>query len=116
MKKTNSKERGAAGEAMAAAFIEGLGMKVLARNYRFRKAEVDILAEDGQELVVLEVKIRQNNSFGYPEEFISRKQASLLKMAGYNYREEKELSHPVRFDIIAVSIDELEIKHFRDAF
>jgi putative endonuclease len=116
MKNKSNIARGSAGETIAVTFLEGLGMKILARNYRHGKAEIDIIVLDADELVIVEVKIRQNNLYGFPEESVSKNKQKLMMEAGYFYRELNRLNHKIRFDVVAISLDELEIKHFKDAF
>ncbi len=116
MTKIRSTERGRAGEALAEIYLQEQGLTILCRNYRYKRAEIDIVATDGNELVIVEVKIRQNNLFGFPEEAVTRDKELLLKRAGYAYKEKNFIALPVRFDIIAISIQEKEIKYFKDAF
>jgi putative endonuclease len=61
---------GAFGERLAFDFLISEGYKILAQNYRFKKAEVDILAQKGTYLVAVEVKTRRSKAFGAPEEFL----------------------------------------------
>lgn len=58
---------GDAGEDLAAAHLAGLGLRVLDRQVRTAFGEVDLVCEDGDELVFVEVKTRQSDEFGYPE-------------------------------------------------
>jgi putative endonuclease len=116
MSRIKNTERGRAGEALAEAYLEEQGLQVLARNFRFKRAEIDRIATDQKELIIVEVKIRQNNLFGYPEESITKQKQRLMTEAGYAYKEEYKIMLPVRFDIIAISIDEKEIMHYRDVF
>jgi putative endonuclease len=109
-------ERGRAGEALAAIYLQEQGLSILCRNYRYKHAEIDIVATDGNELVIVEVKIRQNNLFGFPEEAVTPKKENLLKAAGYAYKEQNKILLPVRFDVIAISIEEKEIKYYKDSF
>ena len=116
MVRIKTTERGKAGEALAEAYLSGIGLVILERNYRFKRAEVDIIATDSIELIIVEVKMRQNNLFGFPEEAVTKQKENLLKMAGYAYKHINLSSLPLRFDVIAISIDELELKHYKDAF
>lgn len=116
MARIKNTERGKAGELLAETFLIGAGIKVLCKNYRYKRAEIDLVATNEKELIIVEVKMRQSNSFGYPEEFISTYKQQLIKKAAYHYKEENNLELPIRFDVIAISIDEKEIKHFIDAF
>lgn len=116
MTKIKNTERGRAGEALAEVYLREQGFSILCRNYRHKHAEVDIVAMDKDELVIVEVKIRQNNLFGFPEEAVTHQKENLLKEAGYAYKEQNKISSPVRFDVVAISIEEKEIKHYKDAF
>lgn len=116
MPKLKNSERGKAGEALAEVYLQGLGMQTLCKNFRFQRAEIDIIVTDGIELIIVEVKMRQNNLFGFPEDFVSRQKEKLVKLAGYTYKELNQIDLPIRFDVIAISIDEKELKHYKDAF
>lgn len=115
-KKHLNKQKGHAGESLAEGFLLQQGYRILSRNFRFRRAEVDLIATDGEELVIVEVKLRKSNRFGFPEEDVSNRKVELLYEAGYAFREQQQLSIPVRFDIIAISLDESDIRHFKNAF
>ncbi len=116
MPKIKNTERGKAGEALAEAYLKEHGMTILCMNYRHQRAEVDIIASDGHELMIVEVKLRQNNLFGFPEEFVSKQKENLLKLAGYAYKEANAILLPIRFDVISISVEEKEIKYYKDAF
>ncbi len=111
---------GETGEKIAVQFLEEKGMKILERNYRFARAEVDIIALDGNELVFVEVKTRKNEAFGNPESSITkRKIQQIKKVAEYFISEkEKELNFDsVRIDAIAIKFlknSQYEIEHFKN--
>lgn len=78
----DKREIGIWGEDAACRYIQGLGLKVLARNYHSRYGEIDIVAQDGEYLVFVEVKTRKNARFGMPGEYVDlRKQEKLIKTA-----------------------------------
>lgn len=78
----SSQAVGRAGEEFARAYLESLGYAVLGCNLRFGRKEIDILAMDGDVLVVVEVKTRLSQAFGMPEEQISSaKLRSLWQLA-----------------------------------
>lgn len=117
--KDQRRERGAEGEKLAVEFLEKKGLKVLERNYRFERGEIDIVAEDGRELVFVEVKARRTTSYGEPIESVdAKKQAQLWKVAeGYLF--EHRLEHRAcRFDVVAIFFHNgrADIKHFQHAF
>jgi len=99
----NNAELGNIGEEKAAALLEAKKMIVLDRNYRFMRAEVDIVATTDREIVFVEVKTRRNNRFGEPEESIDdTKKKQLFKVAEAWLHERRMEGAPVRFDVITV--------------
>ena len=115
-------EVGKKGEALAAEFLTAKGYNVMDRNYRFQKAEVDLvlLQLDPAEVVFVEVKTRSTTLWGQPEESVDEAKKQLIFKAADSYIYEKQLSTvPVRFDIVAISLenpDQPMIHHIEDAF
>lgn len=115
-------ELGKQGEALAASFLEAKGLQILDKNYRFQRAEIDLVALnlDPAEVVFVEVKTRSNTDFTYPEESITDKKKKLIFKAADSYLYEKQMQTvPVRFDIVAISMDNPEepiFHHIEDAF
>ena len=111
-------ELGEKGEKFAVKYLQDNGYEILERNYRFLKAEVDIIAKKQDVLIVVEVKTRSTNYFGNPEDFINSKKIKLLVAAIDNYIIEKDLDIEVQFDIIALikEKDGFKIEHFINAF
>src|SRR2546422_11255168 len=73
---------GEEGERAAARFLEARGYRILERNYRTRRGEIDLIAEDGRILVFVEVKVRLDDRFGGPAAAITRaKQARIARLA-----------------------------------
>lgn len=108
---------GQTGEDLAAQFLEQQGFKIICRNWRYGRAEVDIIAMDGAVLVLAEVKTRSSDHFGRPEEFVSAKKQRLLAEAASRYMELNGHDWEIRFDVVSVLLrPEAEITHFRDAF
>lgn len=114
---------GKAGEALAAEFLEASGYTILDRNYRFLKAEVDLIALNFEhpELVFVEVKTRTYTgpSAVLPEESVSQAKQNLIFRAADAYIYEKQMrTVPIRFDIIAVQMhpEHPLIHHIPDAF
>jgi putative endonuclease len=93
---------GAWGEAQAAAFLEKKGLKILARNYRTNKGELDLIARDGEDLVFIEVKTRKNLDFGYPEEAVTANKIGHLIEAAEAYLFEHIEEQSWRLDVIAI--------------
>ncbi|MFK7747513.1 MAG: YraN family protein [Kordia sp.] len=111
-------ELGIEGEKMAVAHLQKNGYQILETNYRFQKAEVDIIAQKGETLAVVEVKTRTSADFGNPEEFISKKKIKLLVKAVDNYINDNDLDVEVRFDAVAILMQKgnVTINHIEDAF
>ena len=119
----NTTNTGRMGEELAAAHLEDQGYRVFERNYRFERAEVDLVCfepqEGGGEVVFVEVKTRRGLGFGQPEDAVDdAKQQHVAKAAEaflYEYRLE---GVPCRFDVISIVLEEGEpdIRHFKNAF
>jgi putative endonuclease len=115
-------ELGKQGEDIAAGFLEAKGFHILDRNYRFERAEIDLVALqiEPAELVFAEVKSRSSDEFGFPEEAVDQQKQRQMIKAADSYLYEKQMSTvPVRFDIIAINLRDPEnplIKHIEDAF
>lgn len=112
-----NKTTGDQGEQIAVEYIIKNGFIVLERNYRYKRAEIDIIAQKDDQLVFLEVKTRNGSFFGYPEEAVDEKKTEMILMAANQYIFEIEWEKEIRFDIISVSLGPiLKIRHFEDAF
>lgn len=111
-------EFGKLGEEMATKYLMGKGYDIRSRNYRFQKAEIDIVAQKGNILAVVEVKSRSSNELQEISETINQKKKGLLVSAADHYVTEKDLDVDVRFDIITIlkTGQDFEITHVEDAF
>ena len=111
-------ELGIQGEAAAIRFLQAEGYTILESNWRYQKAEIDIIACKGPLLVIAEVKTRSSADFGEPEEAVTDRKQGLLIQAAEAYVIEKELDLDVRFDIIAIlkKGQDFQIKHIPEAF
>ena len=109
---------GALGEELAIDFLKKNNYKILEKNWRLKKAEVDIIALKNNTLAVIEVKTRSTDFFGNPEDFVSQKKIKLLVGAINEYIVFRDLDVEVRFDIIAIIKKQgtFEINHLEDAF
>jgi len=111
-------ELGKKGEELAVDFLQKNNYKILDRNWRYKKAEVDIITLKNDVLAVIEVKTRSSNYFGNPQDFVNPKKIQLLVEAINEYVTSKDLDVEVRFDIIAIlkNGNTFEIEHLKDAF
>lgn len=111
-------ELGKKGEQLAVDFLLKRGYTIVERNYRFDKAEVDIIAQIKDTLAIIEVKTRSTADFGNPQDFVKPKQIKNLVKAVDEYVTVNELDVEVRFDIIAIvkQNNKFEIEHLENAF
>jgi len=103
---------------MAVDFLTKKGYDIIERNYRFDKAEVDIIAKKENILAIIEVKTRSTSDFGDPQDFVKPKQIQRLVKAVDEYVIENKLDVEVRFDIIAIVKESkgFLIEHLENAF
>ncbi|GAA4890535.1 YraN family protein [Flaviramulus aquimarinus] len=111
-------ELGKKGEQLAVDFLLKNGYDIRERNYRFDKAEVDIIAQKNDVLAIIEVKTRSTIDFGNPQDFVKPKQIQRLVKAVDEYVNVNELNIEVRFDIIAIVKEgsDFNIEHLKNAF
>lgn len=100
------RRRGLIGEAAAATYLEQKGYRIIDRNYRCPLGELDIIANDGGEIVFIEVRTRSSTIFGTPQEsVIGRKQLRLRRLAAYYLNTQGLAGRACRFDVVAVMLD-----------
>lgn len=116
----DTNELGARGEDAAAAYLGRIGMTIIDRNWRCRAGEIDIVALDGTDLVLVEVKTRRSTSRGTPEEAVSTaKQQRIVRLARNYMAEAGVRPAGVRFDVVAILVlahDRALLRHHRAAF
>ncbi|NJM24243.1 MAG: YraN family protein [Bacteroidia bacterium] len=89
---------------------------MVVRNYRYKKAEIDIIAQKEDWLLFVEVKTRRSSDYGEPESFVDFKKANLLFMAAEEFILSTDWHGHVRFDVIAVTLgSQPDVVHFEDA-
>tara|TARA_R110001583_G_scaffold47464_7_gene148659 strand:- start:1293 stop:1652 length:360 start_codon:yes stop_codon:yes gene_type:complete len=111
-------ELGKKGEQLAVDFLLKNSYEIIERNYRFDKAEVDIIARIKDTLAIIEVKTRSTVDFGNPQDFVKPKQIQRLVKAVDEYVNVNSLDVEVRFDIIAIVKEKkgFKIEHLENAF
>ena len=111
-------ELGKKGEELAVDFLQKKGYQILERNWRFKKAEIDVIALKNDVLAIIEVKTRSTAYFGNPQDFVNEKKIQLLVEAVNEYVISKDLDVEVRFDIVAIlkTNNNFSIEHLEDAF
>ena len=125
------KDVGNRGENIAAAYLESIGYRILHRNYRFGRLELDLVCREPPgdspdavfrqgEIVFAEVKTRSGLRFGHPEEAISETKQRRIAQAAQAWLRERSLEQaPCRFDVIAVVLQKNAdpiVTHFKQAF
>jgi putative endonuclease len=101
---TSRQESGQRAEELAAGFLRQQGLAILMRNYRCRVGELDIVAREGDVLVVAEVRTRADDGYGGAAASVDRrKQLRLTRAAARLLQQRRDLAQlPVRFDVIVV--------------
>lgn len=116
---SNHIDLGKAGESIACKYLEEKGHRIIVQNYRYKHMEIDIISMDKDVLVFTEIKARSSYALGFPEEAVTKKKQSFLKIAAESYCWDKPQYDKVRFDIVSILIQSevaKEIVHFEDAF
>ena len=103
---------------MAVDYLKQEGYEILVRNYRYQKAEIDIIARQGGTLAIVEVKSRKIGFLEDVSTTINPKKRQLLVLAANHYVKEMDLDVEVRFDVITIikKGKNFEIDHLEDAF
>ena len=114
---SKNKEIGRKGESIAAEYLIGKGYTIIEKNYVYRRREIDIIAKIKNTLVFIEVKTRQSNSFGYPEESVNNQKIQHILDCADHYIYQMQWKGNIRFDIISILFKpDFSIEHIEDAF
>ncbi len=93
------------------------GLKLLARNFRARGGEIDLIMQQARTLVFVEVRYRQSLKFGTPVETVTAAKQRRLIAAAAHYLQTRGVDQPCRFDVVGISgADQERIDWIRDAF
>ena len=106
-------------EDLAADYLTQKNYKILVRNFRYQKAEIDIVTEFEDLIVVVEVKARSYDTLIEPQEAVTKKKIKSIVLCTDFFLRERNLDKEVRFDIITLLPDQsgkLQINHIEDAF
>lgn len=112
----NKRKIGADKERLAVHYLEERNVRIIARNFRIRQGEIDLIGYDQGYLVFFEVKYRAARVKGLPEEAVGiQKQKQICRVADY-YRSTRRvpLSTPIRYDVVAMEQD--SIRWYQNAF
>lgn len=110
--------RGRDAEAQAERFLSTRGLTIVARNYRTRGGEIDLVARDGACLVFVEVRARASATWGSSAESVDARKRARLASAAAHYLMVHAGAHPppCRFDVVAISTNQGTVEWLRDAF
>lgn len=99
-----SRERGDKAEGLACRFLAARGVKIVARNYRTRRGEIDIIGVEGNIWLCIEVKFRRQAAHGYAAEMVSAQKLARMRAAFAQYLMDNKLNPemtPQRVDVVA---------------
>lgn len=113
-----TRELGELAEGMAQQYLSKLGYKILDTNWYYGHLELDIIAQDGEELVIVEVKARSGIRYEHPSEAVTNAKIKRIVEAADAYIIEKDIELETRFDVVTVIFFKQghELEHFKDAF
>jgi putative endonuclease len=115
----NTREAGGAAERIAQSYLAAKGYRILMTNWYCGHLELDIIAKDGDELVIVEVKSRRGTAFDHPADALSnRKMKQIIEAAG-SWIDAANWEGDTRFDLITIVFsgpDEYELEHYEEAF
>lgn len=100
------KKLGKWGESVAAIHLEAKGFEIVERNWRCELGEIDIIAQFGEELIFVEVKTRQGNQMGTPEEGLTEEKSKKLFQLAQIYLSETDIDADWRIDLVALALDQ----------
>ena len=114
----NRKDTGNIGEDIVAKYLEEKGYEIIERNFRCKLGEIDIIAQDKEEIVFIEVKTRKILSYGNPADSVNEpKQKHIYKAAEYFLLINNKLDDFTRIDVIEVYLNDTgyKINHIKKA-
>lgn len=117
-----SNDLGAWGEAQAARYLTGKGLRLVDKNYHSRYGEIDLVMEDDRYLIFVEVKLRKSSRYGTPAEAVTEKKQEKLRRTALAYLQTHETDRQPRFDVIelyapqGVETKPIPIHHIENAF
>ena len=115
---TDKAQVGKKGEYLAAKFLFERGYKILEKNWRFRRSEIDIICEKENVLVFVEVKTKSYVTYGNPEESVDERKAAKVVEGAEEYVYQRDWQGDIQFDIVSIVLNgsQHKILHLEDAF
>lgn len=115
----NTKYLGNFGEQIAAEYLIKNSYFILEKNWRFKKYEIDIIAQKNDIIHIIEVKTRHISEFGEPEDFVTKAKQKYIVTAANEFMNQKNLNLECEFDIISIKLVENkqpQLNHLKNAF
>ena len=114
----SNQELGDFGEEYALQYLRKKGYKIVTTNYRYDRAEVDIICREGDEYVFVEVKTRNTAEIGEPWQAVTKKKQRQIIKCAHHYLVHKDIDCESRFDIISIVHNSYgtRLEHIDDAF
>lgn len=106
MKKFNL-QTGRIGEEIAKDYLEKKGYKIIERNYKTKYGEIDLVARDGKELVIIEVRAKMGENFGTPEESLDKRKLRKLQFNAQGYASKTGWRGPCRIDAVCIVLNQV---------
>lgn len=115
----NRRARGTDGEELACEYLTLQGLRIVERNFRTRRGEIDIVAREGEYLVFCEVKCRESDECGQPEHALTVEKVRQIRRLADMYLATRAIrGQACRFDVVAIRFSGARgtLNHIRDAF
>ena len=114
-KSTSSVQKGQHYEDLALSYLIDQGLELVARNYRCKWGELDLLMQERGALIVIEVRYRKNSYYGSALESVTTNKQGRIVAATKHYIMTYKINQPIRFDVLAISGD-IKIDWIKNAF
>jgi putative endonuclease len=115
---SESHELGQKGEDLAAVYLKNKGFRILFRNWKWGKHEIDIIAENKEFIVFIEVKTRSDNFQENPKNAVTNEKQKSIIRAADGYIQRFRIDKESRFDVMIIirKNEDFELEHIEDAF
>jgi putative endonuclease len=110
---------GQKGEEEARKYLKKKGLRLVAKNWRAKTGEIDLIMKDGEVLVFVEVRLRRKTQYGAGYEKVGRDKMRKLINTAQSYQVREDYWGDVRFDVVSIEMDEdgnMKLEHIKDAF
>lgn len=109
---------GKMGEKIAEKYFLDHGYEIIAKNFRKRTGEIDLIAKYKKRIIFIEIKTRKNSYFGEPQESINKNKIKKIYITGISFMRENDLRMPLQIDVVSIKLNEYNIlkslTHFKN--